>query len=93
MIQFDAPFTIFEQALRDISNFMFNQFFIVFLRLLAEFNFFTADLDGENSTLYFNYSVSAWFYISILFKVVFCEIVILLTTSRQMRKFLTVFLS
>ena len=93
MIQFDAIFTIFEQALRDIVNFMFKQFFIVFLCLLAEFLFFTADLDGKNSTLHFNYSVSAWFHISILLKVIFCEIVTLLRTRRQMRKFLTVFLS
>ena len=71
--------------LRDIVNFMFKQFFshIPFLCSHAEFIFFNADLDGENSTLYFNCSVSVRFHISILFKVILCEIGTLLTTSRS----------
>ena len=58
----------------DIVYFMFKQLFIVSMCLHAEFIFFTANLNGENSTLHFNCPVSVWFYISILFKVIFCKI-------------------
>ena len=42
---------------------------------------FIPDLDGVNSTLHSNYSVSKRFHISILFMVNFCETSTLLTTS------------
>ena len=56
---------------------------IVFLCSQAESIFFNADLVWENSTLHFNYPASVWFHISILFKVIFCEIGTLLTNSRS----------
>ena len=60
--------------------------FIVFLCSQAEFIFFNADLDGENSSLHFNCPASVWFHISILLKVISCGIGTLITTSRSYMK-------
>ena len=70
---------------------MFKQFFIVFLCLHTKFTFFTADLNGENSTLHFTCPESVLFHIFILFKINFCEIGNLLPTSQSDVKVSTCF--
>ena len=68
---------------------------IVFLYSQAEVVSFNANLEGQSSTLRLNCPVSVWFHIfhiSILIKMIFCEIGTLVKTPvGQMRKFIIAF--